>query len=79
MKQATVEQLQDEIRMHQQVEKQLNLLTMVAQIAEFEHRLKEAEYHLQQVELEKEAVIQQMQAKQQFESQLHLKLGKALV
>ena len=58
-KEATAAQLQNELQTHQQVSS-TQLLGLTTQIAELEHRLQEADEQKHQVELEKEATVQEM-------------------
>ena len=55
---------------------QLDVLKLAPQTAELQHRLQEAEYQKQQAELEREATVQEMKARQNFKVQLHAQLGK---
>ena len=52
------------------------ILTLTTQIAELRQELQEAEYQKQQVVLEREAAVQDMEAKHDIEVQLHKHLGK---
>ena len=52
------------------------ILTLTTQIAELRQELQEAEYQKQQVVLEREAAVQDMEAKHEVEVQLHKHLGK---
>ena len=72
---ATAAQLQNELQTHQQVSN-TQLLGLTTQIAKLERRLQEAEEQKHQVELEKEATVQEMKARQSFKVQLHAQLGK---
>ena len=74
-KEATAAQLQNELQTHQQVSS-TQLLGLTTQIAKLEHRLQEAEEQRHQVELEKEATMKEMNARQSFKLQLHAQLGK---
>ena len=74
-KEATAAQLQNELQTHWEVSS-TQLLELTTQIAELEHRLQEAVEQKQQVELEKEATVQEMNARQSFKVQLHAQLGK---
>ena len=82
-KEATAVQLKSELQSsHQQVsntaEQLLESLKLQPQIAELERKLHEAEYKKQQAVLEKRAVVQEMEARQKFEEQLHVQLGGEL-
>ena len=82
-KEATAVQLQSELQSsHQQVfsttEQLLELLKLQPQIAELERKLQEADYKKQQAVLEKRAVVQEMEARQKFEVQLHAQLGELI-
>ena len=72
-KEATVAQLQNELQTHQQVSN-AQLLGLKIQIAELEHKLQEAEEQKHLVELEKAAIVQEMNARQSFKVQLHTQL-----
>jgi len=74
-KETTAAQLQNELQTHQQVSS-TQLLGLTTQIAELEHRLQEADEQKHQVELEKEATVQEMNARQSFKVQLYAQLGK---
>ena len=76
-KETTEAQLQNELQTHQQVSS-TQLLELTTQIAELEHRLQEAEEQKHQVELEKDATVQEMNARQSFKAQLHAQLGGKL-
>ena len=77
-KQATAAQLQSELKRRKQVASTqlLGFIKLRAQIAELEHKLQEAEDQKQQAELEREATVQEMKAKENLISQLHAQLGK---
>ena len=64
-----------QLQTHQQVSS-TQLLGLTTQIAELEHRLQEAEEQKHQVELEKDATVQEMNARKSFKVQLHAQLGK---
>ena len=74
-KETTAVQLQNELQTNQQVSS-TQLLGLTTQIAELERRLQEAEERKHQVELEKDATVQEMNARQSFKVQLHAQLGK---
>ena len=74
-KEATATQLLKELQTQQQVSS-TQLLGLTTQIAELEHRLHVAEEQKHQVELDREATIQEMSARQSFQIQLHAQLGK---
>ena len=48
----------------------------MCEIAELKQKLQEAEYQKQQADLERKTAIQEMEAKQQCEIELHRHLGK---
>ena len=75
-KEATAAQLQSELQTYQQGNSTPEqLLELSTQIAKLEHRLQEAECQKQQAELEREAIVQEIKAKQK----LHAQLGKLTV
>ena len=52
------------------------IITLTTQIAELKQSLQEVEYQKQLVVMEREAAVQDMEAKQKVELQLHKHLGK---
>jgi len=52
------------------------IITLTTQIAELKQRLQEAEYQKQLLVMEREAAVQDMEAIQKVEVQLHKHLGK---
>ena len=74
-KEVTATQFQNELQTRWQVSS-TQLLGLTTQIAELEYRLQEAEEQKHQVELEKEATVQEMNARQSFKVQLYAQLGK---
>ena len=81
-KEATVARLEEKLPSYQKASstpKQLSdVITLTTEIAELKQKLKEAEYQKQQNSLEKEAAVQEMEAKKKVEMQLHRHLGKDL-
>ena len=55
------------------------VITLTTEIAELKQKLQEAEFQKQQTTLEREAAVQEMEAKKDVEIQLHKHLGKVLV
>ena len=55
-----------------------DVITLTAEIIELKQKLKEAEFQKQQNILEKDAAVQEMEAKRKVEMQLHRHLGKDL-
>ena len=53
-----------------------DVIALTAEIAELKQKLKEAEYQRQQNTLEKEAAVQEMEAKKKVKVQLHRRFGK---
>ena len=79
-KEAAAAQLQSELKKHEQVAS-TQLLTFIklrTQIAELERKLQEAEEQKQKVELEREATVQEMKAKESLKAQIHAHLGRLL-
>ena len=72
MKEATAEHLQVATTPEQLLES----LTLMTQIAELERRLQDAEYQKQRAESEREAAVEEVKARKEFEVQLHAQLGK---
>ena len=79
-KEAAAARLQSELQRCQQVantpEQLLGLLKVRTQIAELKHKLQEAEYKKLQVELERDATVQEMKAMENLNAQLHAQFGK---
>ena len=79
-KEAVATQLQNELQTYQQVastpERLLGLLKVTTQIAELAIKLQEAEEQKQKAELERDATVQEMKAKENLKAQLHAQLGK---
>ena len=77
-KEATAAQLQNELKKCEQVASTqlLGFIKLRTQIAELECKLQEAKEQKQQAELEKEAQVQEMKAKENLKVQLHKQLGK---
>ena len=79
-KEATAAQLESELQSHQKAASNPKLLSTVimltTEIAELKQKLQEAEVQKQQNILEREAAVQEMEAKKDEEIQLHRHLGK---
>ena len=77
-KEAVAAQLQRELEKREQIASTqlLGFIKLRTQIAELEQRLQEAEEQKQQVELARDATVQEMKARQSFKVQLHAQLGK---
>ena len=77
-KEATAAQLQSELEKCEQVASThlLELLKLRTQIAELEQSLQEAEEQKQQVELERDATVQEMKAMESLKTQLHAHFGR---
>ena len=79
-KEATAAQIQSQLQTYQHIastpEQLLVLLKSVTQIAELECKLQKVEYQKQQAELEREAAVQEMKAKENLKLKLHAQLGK---
>ena len=77
-KETTATQLQSELEKREQVASTqlLGFIKLRTQIAELERKLQEAEEQKQQAELEREATVQEMKAKENLKAQLHAQLGK---
>ena len=76
-KEITATQLQNAYQQVTSTPQQLSeVITLTAQIAELSQKLQEAEYQKQQVVLEREAAVQDMEAKREVEVQLLKHLGK---
>ena len=82
-KEATVALLEGRLPPHQKTastpEQLSDVITLTAEIAELKQKLKEAEFQKQQATLEKDAAVQEMEAKKKVEMQLHSRLGKEFV
>lgn len=52
------------------------VLELTTQIASLQQKVQEMEYQKQQTELEREAAVQDVEARKRFEIQLHAELGK---
>ena len=77
-KEAAAAQLQSKLKQREQVAS-TQLLTFIklrTQIAELERKLQEAEEQKQQVELERNATVQEMKAKESLKAQIHAHLGR---
>ena len=81
-KEATVAQLESELQLYQKDASNPKLLSAVimltTEIAELKQKLQEAEFLKQQNILEREAAVQEMEAKKNEEIQLHRHLGKKI-
>ena len=81
-KEATLAQLKSELQSYEQVygtpEQLLELLELEPQVAGLECKLQEAEDQKQQLELEREAAFEEVEAMQNFVKLLHVQLGKNL-
>ena len=77
-KEAAAAQLQSKLKKREQVASTqlLGFIKLRTQIAELEHKLLEAEEQKQQAELEREATVQEMKAKENLKAQLQAQLGK---
>ena len=77
-KEAAAAQLQSKLKKREQVASTqlLGFIKLRTQIAELEHKLQEAEEQKLQAELEREATVQEMKAKENLKAQLHAQLGK---
>ena len=79
-KEAAAAQLKSQLQTYQHFastpEQLFMLLKSVTQITELECKLRRAEYQKQQAELEKDAAMQEMKAKEDLKLQLHAQLGK---
>ena len=80
-KEAAAAQLQSELEKREQVASPqlLGFIKLKTQIAELERKLQEAEEQKQRAELEREATVQEMKAKEKLKAQLHTQLGKLWV
>ena len=77
-KEAAAAQLQSELQKREQVisTQLLGFIRLRVQIAELECKLQEAEEQKQQVELERNATVQEMKAKEKLKAQIHAHLGR---
>ena len=77
-KEAAAAQLQSKLKQREQVASTqlLGFIKLRTQIAELECKLREAEEQKQKAELEREATVQEMKAKEKLKAQLHAQLGK---
>ena len=79
-KEATLAQLKRELQSYEEVvdspEQLLELLELEPQVAELAQRLQEAEGQKLQLELEREAAFEEVEAMKNFETLLHVLLGK---
>ena len=77
-KKAAAAQLQSELKKREQVvsTQLLGFIRLRVQIAELECKLQEAEEQKQQVELERNATVQEMKAKEKLKQQIHAHLGR---
>ena len=77
-KEAAAAQLQSELKKREQVvsTQLLGFIRLRVQIAELERKLQEAEEQKQQVELERNATVQEMKAKESLKAQIHAHLGR---
>ena len=82
-KETAISQLHSELQSYQQVSstpQQLSeVITLTAQIGKLKQRLQEAEYQKQQVALERESAVQEFEAMQELEVQLHEHVGKPVI
>ena len=81
-KEAAVAQLESELQSYQAASTPKLLSAVIAlttEIAELKKRLQEAESQRQQSFLEREAAVQEVEAKKKVEMQLHRYLGKVVV
>ena len=82
-KQAAVTQLENELQSYQKAAttpKQLSdVIALTTETVKLKQRLQEAEYQKQQITLEKDAALQEVEAKKKVEMQLHRNLGKVVV
>ena len=79
-KEATLAQLRSKLQSYEQVvgtpDQLLELLELEPQVAELARRLQEAEGQKLQLELEREAAFEEVEAMKNFETLLHVLLGK---
>ena len=77
-KEAAAAQLQSKLKKREQVASTqlLGFIKLRTQIAELECKLQEAEEQKQQAEIEREATVQEMKAKDNLKAQLRIQLGK---
>ena len=81
-KQAAITQLENELQSYQKATttpKQLSdVIALTTETVKMKQRLQEAEYQKQQATLEKDAALQEVEAKKKVEMQLHRHLGKVV-
>ena len=77
-KKAAATQLQSKLKKREQVASTqlLGFIKLRTQIAELERKLQEAEEQKQKAELERDATVQEMKAKEKLKAQLHAHFGK---
>ena len=77
-KEAAAAQLQSKLKQREQVvsTQLLGFIRLRVQIAELERKLQEAEEQKQKVELERDATVQEMKAKESLKAQIHAHLGR---
>ena len=77
-KEATAAQLQSKLKKREQVASTqlLGFIKLRTQIAELERKLQEAEEQKQKAELERDATVQEMKAKENLKAHLHAQLGE---
>ena len=82
-KQAAVTQLENELQSYQKAAttpKQVSdVIALTTETVKLKQRLQEAEYQKQQATLEKDAALQEVEAKKKVEMQLHRHLGMVVV
>ena len=70
-------QLQNELQQAASTPTELSeVLKLTTHIASLQQKLQEMEYQKQQAEMEREAAVQDVEARERFEEQLHAELGK---
>lgn len=76
-KEATAAQLQSQLQTYQHIASTPEqLLVLLKSVTQLECKLQKAEYQKQQAELEREAAVQEMKAKEDLKLKLHAQLGK---
>ena len=77
-KEAAAAQLQSKLKKREQVASAqlLGFIQLRTQIAELERKLQEAEEQKQQAEIEREATVKEIKAKDNLKAQLRAQLGK---
>ena len=55
------------------------VITLITQIASLQQKLQEMEYQKQQAESERDAAVQDVEAREKFKVQLHAQLGKQAI